>query len=99
MRARKVFGQSEFIIVSQKYHNERAIYIAHRNGLSECVAYNARKCHGHHACGKQYACETLARVVAVIDVEFLKAEPKMLGERVFIGEKSPPVDANPLPLR
>lgn len=98
IRARKVFGQSEFTIVSQKYHNERAIYIAHRNGLSECVAYNAADATGT-SMWKQYARETLARVMVVLDVEFLKTEPKMLGERVFIGEKSPPVDANPLPLR
>jgi SanA protein len=96
IRARKVFGQKEFTIISQKFHNERAIYIAHRNGLSECVAYNAPDATGV-IMWKQYARETIARVVAVLDVEFFKAEPKMLGERVYIGEKSPAVDANPLP--
>ncbi|RBP38494.1 SanA protein [Roseimicrobium gellanilyticum] len=98
IRARKVFGQKEFTIISQKYHNERAIYIAHRNGLSECVAFNATDATGA-IMWKQYARETIARVMAVLDVEFLKTEPKMLGEPVYIGEKSPPVDANPLPLR
>jgi SanA protein len=98
IRARKVFGQKEFTVISQKWHNERAIYIAHRSGLPECVAFNAPDATGV-TMWKQYARETIARVVAVLDVEFFKTEPKMLGERIFVGEKSPPVDANPLPRR
>lgn len=94
VRARQVFGQKEFTIISQKYHNERALYIARRNGLSECVAYNAADATGV-IMWKQYARETLARVVAVLDVEFFKTKPKELGNRVFVGEKSPAIDLYP----
>ncbi|MEZ0273502.1 MAG: vancomycin high temperature exclusion protein [Roseimicrobium sp.] len=98
VRARQVFGLKEFTIVSQKYHNERALYIAHRKGLGECVAYNAPDPSGI-IMWKQYARETMARIMAVLDVEFFKTEPKMLGERIFVGDRSPAVDANPLPQR
>ncbi len=98
VRARRIFGQVEFTIISQKYHNERALYIAQRHGLPDCVAYNAPDVAAEKML-KQYVRELGARVMAILDVEFLKTEPKFLGKTVYISEKSPPVDANPLPKR
>ena len=98
VRAQKVFGQREFIIISQKYHNERALYIAQRHGMRDCVAYNAADASAEKMF-KQYLRELVARVMAVLDVEFFGTEPKKLGEKISIGEKTPPVDANPLPKR
>lgn len=40
VRAKEVFGQSEFIVVSQKFHNERAVFIAGKKGI-KAVGYNA----------------------------------------------------------
>ena len=40
LRARDIFGLSTFILISQKFHNERAVYIARSNGI-EAVGYNA----------------------------------------------------------
>lgn len=40
VRARAVFGASEVTIVSQEFHNRRAIYLADRFGV-DAVAYNA----------------------------------------------------------
>jgi vancomycin permeability regulator SanA len=37
-----------------------------------------------------------ARVLAILQVEFLKTDPKFLGERVEIGDKHPPRDAAPV---
>lgn len=42
LRARDVFGQNRLIIVSQPFHNERAVYLARAHGI-EAYAYNARK--------------------------------------------------------
>ena len=30
IRAKEIFGQDELIIISQKFHNERAIYLAEK---------------------------------------------------------------------
>ena len=98
VRARRIFGQREFTVISQTYHNERALYIAKRFGMPECVALNA----GNAAADKmlkQNIRELFARIMAVLDVEFLKTQPKFLGEKIAIGENTPPVDANPLPSR
>lgn len=98
VRARRIFGQREFTVISQTYHNERALYIAKRFGMPECVALNA----GNAAADKmltQNIRELFARIMAVLDVEFLKTQPKLLGEKIAIGENAPPVDANPLPSR
>ena len=40
VRAKEVFGQDSFIVVSQKFHNERAIFIAGKKGI-EAVGFNA----------------------------------------------------------
>lgn len=40
VRARDVFGQNSITIVSQKFHNQRAVYIARQKGM-EATAYNA----------------------------------------------------------
>ncbi|CAG0902738.1 unnamed protein product, partial [Cyprideis torosa] len=41
VRAHEIFGLDEFTIISQGFHNERAIYIAKEKGLN-CVGYNAK---------------------------------------------------------
>ncbi len=40
LRARDVFGQNKLTIISQKFHNQRAVYIAKNKGM-EVTAYNA----------------------------------------------------------
>jgi SanA protein len=40
VRARDVFGLSSFIIVSQRFHNERAVFLAARYGI-EAIGFNA----------------------------------------------------------
>ncbi|MFZ4766519.1 MAG: SanA/YdcF family protein [Roseimicrobium sp.] len=98
VRAQKVFGQDEFTIVSHAFHNQRAIYIAKRLGLPHCVAFNAKDASADKMISL-YARELGARILAVLDVEFLKTQPKYLGDEVRIGENHPPLDSNPLPKR
>ncbi len=40
VRARDVFGQPGFTVVSQRFHNERAVFLARRMGIA-AVGYNA----------------------------------------------------------
>lgn len=92
VRARRIFGQRDMTIISQKFHNERALYMARRLGLPDSVAYNAEDADPEWMF-KMYFREIGARFMAVLDVEMFNTEPKFLGEKVNIGPKWPPVDA------
>jgi len=78
VRCQKIFGQDSFTIISQKWHNHRALFIANSNGL-RAVAYNAPKV--INATKKATNREYLARVKAVLDVYILKKSPKFLGKK------------------
>ncbi len=81
IRINKIFGQKTFIIVSQKFHNERAVYIARKNGLN-AYAYNAEDVPVKYS-PKTFIRERFARVKVFIDILF-KKQPKFLGEPVEI---------------
>lgn len=81
IRAHKVFGLSRFTVISQQFHNERAIYIARRMGL-DVVGYNARDVGSYYGF-KTKLREYFARVKVFIDLA-LKKEPRFLGEPVVI---------------
>jgi len=82
-RAKDVFGQSHVIIVSQRFHNERALYLAQALGLFG-VAYNAKDVPGARG-DVTFMREPLARLRAVLDVRVLHTRPKYEGVRVEIG--------------
>ncbi|MGJ8592732.1 MAG: SanA/YdcF family protein [Aquaticitalea sp.] len=81
IRAKEIFGQTSFTIISQKFHNERAIYLAQNNGI-EAVAFNAKDITGRYGL-KTRLREYLARVNASMDVVFNK-DPKFLGKKIEI---------------
>jgi SanA protein len=81
IRAWKIFGQTEFIVVSQKFHNQRAVYIARKNGLTT-FGYNAddvRKMSGIKTRIREY----FACVKAFFEV-FFNVDPHFLGEKIEI---------------
>lgn len=81
VRSKKIFGQNSITIVSQQFHNERAIFIAKRNGI-KAIGYNAKgvsKLYGL----KTMLREKLARVKVLIDVVICKG-PKFLGDPIEI---------------
>lgn len=82
VRCSEVFGQERFIIVSQRFHNERALYIARRFGI-DAVAFNARDVAGSSGL-KVRLREYFARVKAVLDLHVLGTGPRFLGEAVVI---------------
>lgn len=79
VRANKVFAQKKFTIISQKFHNERALFIA-RNSNIEAIAFNAQDISLRSGL-KTMARESLARVKAVIDVFVINKQPKFLGKQ------------------
>ncbi|WP_206171034.1 SanA/YdcF family protein [Phragmitibacter flavus] len=92
VRAKKVFGMEEFMVIAQRFHNERALYIARRNGMPDVVAFDAAM-PAVNTGWKVRVREVGARMMAVLDVEVFKTDPRFLGPEVRIGKSSPPVDA------
>lgn len=82
IRCKEVFGQEPFIVVSQRFHNSRALYIAGSYGI-EAYAYNARDVQGVSGL-KVRMRESLARVKAVLDIRLLGTKPRYLGESVTL---------------
>ena len=84
IRAKEVFGQAEFVVVSQKFHNERAVYIARHSGI-DVWGYNASDVEVS-AGPKTKLREVLARAKMMLDLYVLNTEPHFLGEKIIIGE-------------
>lgn len=81
VRAKEIFGQNSFIVISQRFHNERAVYLAHRNGI-QAYGYNAKDV-DKEAGFKTNAREKLARVKVFWDFLF-DVDPKFGGEKIEI---------------
>lgn len=81
IRAHRVFGQDSVTIISQQFHNERAIYLAKHNNL-HAIAYNAQDVSGRYGFKVQLR-EYLARSKASLDILFNK-QPKFLGKTIDI---------------
>ena len=81
VRLREIFGQTTATVISQPFHNERALYIASREGIN-AVGFNARDVNaasGFHVRVR----EKLARVKVFLDYVF-QTKPKFLGEKIDI---------------
>jgi SanA protein len=81
VRLKQVFGQDSVTVISQQFHNERAIYIASHEGIT-AIGYNAEDVSGSEGF-KTAVREKLARVKVFLDFWFGK-EPKFLGSKVNI---------------
>lgn len=82
VRMNKIFGQESFTVVSQQFHNERAIFLAQHYGLNAC-GYNAKDVGLARLSYRTIIREKFARVKVFIDILFNK-KPKFLGEPVEI---------------
>lgn len=85
VRAYWVFGQQNIVIVSQEFHNERAVYIADHFGIN-AVGFCAQDVPEGRGV-KTYLREYLARVAAVLDVHLWKTTPKFPGPPEVIGSR------------
>jgi len=81
IRASKVFGQTDFIIISQKFHNQRALFIAQQKHIS-AIAFNAPDVYCLDGM-KTKIRERFARVKVFIDL-LAGTEPKFLGKAIRI---------------
>lgn len=81
VRLNKIFGQEQCTIISQEFHNKRAIYIANRLGLN-AIGFNAKDVDAHIGF-KTKLRERFARVNMFIDF-LVHKEPIFLGQKVEI---------------
>jgi len=81
IRAKEIFSQNEFIVVSQEFHNQRAVYIARQNGIN-AYGYSAKDVN-KHAGLKTNIREYFARTKVFID-SFFGIQPKFLGKKIEI---------------
>lgn len=83
VRSKKVFGQQAITIISQPFHNKRAIFIAANYGI-KAVAFNAKDVNMYMGFKTQLR-EKLARVKVFLDLYVTNKQPKFLGEKIEIG--------------
>lgn len=82
IRLEAIFGQDSAVVVSQEFHNERAVFIANKEGmyLFGADAMDVGTSFGFQTMLREY----LARVKCVLDLYVLNTEPKFYGERVVM---------------
>lgn len=82
VRSNKIFNQSAITIISQKFHNQRAVFIARHFGIN-AVGYNAKDVSDSSGY-KTKLREFFAKVKAVIDLFITGEKPKYLGDKIEI---------------
>ena len=73
LRARNLFGYRKYVVVSQQFHCERAVYLAREHGL-EVIGYAADEVSPRFRL-KRYFREPLARFKAWLDIHILHTRP------------------------
>lgn len=82
-RMQAIFNEDAFTIISQPFHNERAVYIANHLNL-KTVGFNAQDVTRKYGF-KTLLREKFARVKVLLD-HFIDKKPKYLGPQILIGE-------------
>jgi SanA protein len=81
VRAKEIFGADSILFISQRFQNERAIYLAEAHGI-DAYGFDAQDV-GTQAGGiKTKIREVGARVKMWLDVNFLGTRPVHLGEKI-----------------
>lgn len=78
VRAKSVFGQTRIVVVSQRFHIQRALFIARAHEI-EAFGYIAKDPVNSRSTTKVMAREYLARVKAFLDCYILGTDPKFPG--------------------
>lgn len=82
VRTAKIFGQQKFTIISQPFHNYRAIFIGRAHNY-DVLAFNARKVSARNSLRANIR-EYFARALAVLDIYLLRRQPRYLGKKETI---------------
>ncbi len=84
VRCNRIFGQERFTVVSQKFHNERALFIAGHYGF-DVIGFNARDVAPSASIATRIR-EVFARARAFLDLYIIGTEPYFLGEKIKLPE-------------
>lgn len=86
LRAKLIFDTDNFLIISQKFHCERALFIANYHGINaQCLAVPGPTNHSGY---KVRTREIFARAKAFLDLYIIGTEPKFLGPKEPIGRNA-----------
>jgi SanA protein len=80
VRAKEIFGADPVMFISQRFQNERAIYLAEAHGIG-VFGFNAEDIRGRGGL-KTKVREVAARIQMWLDVHFLNTRPRFLGDKV-----------------
>lgn len=82
VRAKEIYGADAILVISQRFQDERAIYLAKANGI-EAYGFAARDVEAHAGL-KTKLREVGARVKMWLDVNFLNTRPQQLGHKIAL---------------
>ncbi|RRB07162.1 SanA/YdcF family protein [Larkinella rosea] len=80
VRCKQVFNQDKITIISQNFHNARALYIGNHQGMS-AIAFAAQDIPGGYSF-RTLIREYLARPLAVLDVYIVHPQPEMENKEI-----------------
>jgi SanA protein len=83
-RCNEVFGEDSITIISQEFHNQRALFIANKNKIN-AIGFNAKEVNKNYSF-KTRIREYFACVKCVLDIYVLNTSPKFLGDKIKIGK-------------
>jgi SanA protein len=95
VRVKEIFGQERVTIISQKFQNQRAIFLADHHGI-DAIGFNAREVSLRYGL-KTMSREQFAKVKAALDVYLLHKQPHFLGQKIPIGYPPVILDAKQAP--
>jgi SanA protein len=84
VRSNEVFGEDSITIISQEFHNQRALFISNKNNV-KAIGYNAKEVNKNYSFKTRFR-EYFARVKCVLDIYVLRTSPKFLGDKIKIGK-------------
>lgn len=94
VRAKKIFDTDNFLIITQKFHCERALFIANSYDIhAQCLAVSGPT---HHSGTSIRLREVFARTKAFLDLYIMGTTPKFLGPKEPI-QPSPKPELLPIP--
>jgi SanA protein len=84
VRAKEIFGAHSLLFISQRFHTERAIYLAKANGI-DAYGFDAEDVETHGGLKTRFR-EVGARVKMWLDVNILHTRPQHMGRKEFLPE-------------
>ncbi|HAS6348593.1 YdcF family protein [Vibrio sp. IRLE0018] len=94
VRAKKIFASDHFLIITQRFHCERALFIADAYQINaRCLAVSGPN--SHKQVWSMRAREILARVKAFLDLYIIDTQPRFLGPQEPINSETVSEEVQP----